>query len=335
MTTLASSPSVTPATRRRRWPQWLTVLGAAARTGRGATGLAITLAILLLASFGPLVAHYSSTALVTAPFAAPSGQFPLGGDVLGRDVLSRVLDGGWQLLIVSASATAFGVIIGAAVGITAAYRRGWVDGMLMRIVDVLGAFPSRVFALLLVSLNGPRLLLVTLAVGITHIPQVARVIRAATLEISERDYVKAVELQGVKPGKVMRAEILPNLMSPLMVEIGLRLTISIILIAGLAFLGFGQAPPAPSWGYMVQENRLGLVLNPWGVIVPAALIAVLTIGLNTFTDSIARVAIGIDRRSEAAVALASTAPQEAFTESALGVVNHPAQADHGSRRGEQ
>jgi peptide/nickel transport system permease protein len=99
----------------------------------------------------------------------------------------------------------------------------------------------------------------------------------------------------------MRSEILPNLISPLMVEIGLRLTWSIVLIAGLNFLSFGQPPPAPNWGYMIQENRIGLSLNPWGVIVPAAVIALLTIGTNTFTDAIARVAIGVDRRPEEAL----------------------------------
>jgi len=105
----------------------------------------------------------------------------------------------------------------------------------------------------------------------------------------------------MRPAKVMRKEILPNLVSPLMVEAGLRLTYSIVIIAGLAFLGFGQPPPAPNWGTMINENRVGLPLNPWAVIVPALLIAVLTIGTNTFTDAFARVAIGVDRRPAEAV----------------------------------
>jgi peptide/nickel transport system permease protein len=96
----------------------------------------------------------------------------------------------------------------------------------------------------------------------------------------------------------MRTELAPNLVSPLMVELGLRLTYSIVLIAGLSFLGFGQAPPAPNWGYMIQENRLGLALNAWAVVVPAALIAVLTVGTNTFTDAVARVVIGVEREAD-------------------------------------
>ena len=136
--------------------------------------------------------------------------------------------------------------------------------------------------------------------GVSHAPQTARVLRSATLDISERDFVKAAELQGMRPIKVMTKEILPNLISPLMVEAGLRLTYSIVIIAGLAFLGFGQPPPAANWGTMIYENRIGLASNPWAVIVPAALIALLTIGINTFTDAFARVTIGVDRRPEEA-----------------------------------
>jgi peptide/nickel transport system permease protein len=138
------------------------------------------------------------------------------------------------------------------------------------------------------------------AVGLSHAPQVARVLRSATLDISERDFVKAAEAQGMRPFAVMRKEILPNLISPITVESGLRLTYSIIIIAGLAFLGFGQPPPAPNWGYMINENQIGLALNPWAVIVPAALIALLTVGTNIFTDAIARVAIGVERKPEEA-----------------------------------
>ena len=154
----------------------------------------------------------------------------------------------------------------------------------------------------------PKPWLIVLAVGLTHAPAVGRVIRSATLDISERDYVKVVELQGMRPVKVMASEILPNLISPLMVEAGLRLTYSIVIMAGLSFLGFGQQPPAANWGLMINENRSGLPLNPWAVIVPAVLIALLTIGTNTFTDAIARVTIGVDRRPEEAVLLDELTP---------------------------
>lgn len=284
----------------RRHVGWLGTLVAAAKTTRGRIGLALTLFVILVAAIGPVVAPDNGQEFVTTPFASPNGAALLGGDYLGRDVLSRVLNGGWTVLPVALAATLFGVAVGAAGGIAAAYLRGPADGLIMRSVDVLLAFPQLVLVLLLVSIIGPKLWLVIAAVGLAHAPQVARVLRAATLDISERDYVKAIELEGVRPLTVMRKEILPNLTAPLMVETGLRLTYSIVIIAGLAFLGFGQAPNIPNWGAMINENRLGLAANPWAVVVPAVLIALFAVGTNTFTDAIARVTIGVDRPPELA-----------------------------------
>jgi peptide/nickel transport system permease protein len=296
-----SAPAARPGqVNRIRRHQSGTLLWSAARTPRGMIGLTLAAFVVLVAVIGPFVAPNSPDALVTFAFGKPSVQFPLGGDFLGRDVLSRVLDGGWVLLITAACATTLGIVAGAAAGVSAAYLRGVSDGVIMRAVDVLLSFPQLVFALLLLSLLGPKLWLITLAVGVSHAPQVARVLRSATLDVSERDFVKAAELQGMRPAKVMWKEILPNLVSPLMVEAGLRLTYSIVIMAGLAFLGFGQPPPTPNWGTIINENRDGLPLNPWAVIVPALLIALLTIGTNTFTDAFARVAIGVDRRPEEA-----------------------------------
>lgn len=278
--------------------RWLATLGRAARTRRGAIGLALVVLVVAIAAVGPVVAPHSPTELATAAYATPSSAYPLGADSLGRDVLSRLLSGGWLLLLMAAAATAVGVAAGAAAGISAAYLRGRLDGLIMRTVDVILAFPQLVLALLLVSIIGPKIWLIILAVGFSHAPQVARVLRSATLDLAERDFVKAIELNGVPARRVMTREILPNLVSPLMVEIGLRLTYSIVIIAGLSFLGFGQPPPAANWGIMINENRVGLEVNAWGVIAPATLIALLTIGTNTFTDAVARVAIGIDRKSE-------------------------------------
>jgi peptide/nickel transport system permease protein len=289
---------------------WLSVLWSAARTPRGAVGLTMALLVAGVAVIGPAISPHSPDALVTLTYARPSGRFPLGGDFLGRDVLSRVLGGGW-LLLLAAAATVIGVAAGAAAGIAAAYLCGAPDGIIMRTVDVILAFPQLVFALLLLSVLGPKLWLIALAVGLSHAPAVARVIRSATLDVAERDYVKVAELQGMRPAKVMAKEILPNLITPLMVEAGLRLTYSIVIIAGLAFLGFGQPPPTASWGTMINENRIGLPLNPWAVIAPAVLIALLTIGTNTFTDAVARVTIGVDRRPEEAALLDDLGPERA------------------------
>ena len=280
-----------------RRPEAMAVLGRAVRTSQGATGLVITGLVVLVAAIGPAVAPYSSTQFVTAPFARASSSAWLGGDILGRDVLSRTLDGGWELLAMAAIATALGVVVGAVLGVMAAYYGGWWDSVIMRAVDVILAFPQLVFALLLVSILGPKIWLIVLAVAISHMPQVARVARSAALDISERDYVKAMQILGIPSRRIIRRDVMPNLTSVLMVEIGLRLTYSMLIIAGLSFLGFGLQPPAASWGLMINENRVGLIANPWGVLMPAILIALFTIGVNTFTDAVARASLGVGGRA--------------------------------------
>jgi len=293
---------------RMRRHEWISILGRAARTKRGLTGLSLAGLVVLVAVIGPSVEPYSPTALVPAiDFAKPSAKYLLGTDNLGRDVLSRLLDGGWELLAMAAIGTVIGVVLGAVLGITAAYARGKADTLIMRTVDVILAFPGLVFILVLVSIAGPSAWLITLAVGFAHAPPVARVLRSATLDISERDFVRAAELQGEKSWTIMVREILPNLISPLMVESGLRLTYSILEIAGISFLGFGLPPPTPSWGQMINENRIGISANPWAVLAPAILIALLTIGTNTFTDAVARVAIGVERKDEDATVAHSLA----------------------------
>jgi len=280
-----------------RRPEVIAVLGRAVRTPRGTAGLVIAGLVVLVAVIGPAVAPYSATEFVTAPFARASSVAWLGGDVLGRDVLSRTLNGGWELLAMAAVATALGVAAGALIGVVAAYSGGWMDAVLMRAVDVILAFPQLVFALLLVSILGPKIWLIVLAVAISHAPQVARVTRSAALDISERDFVKAMQILGIPGRRIIRRDVLPNLTSVLMVEIGLRLTYSMLVIAGLSFLGFGLQPPAASWGLMINENRVGLIANPWGVLMPAILIALFTIGVNTFTDAVARASLGVGGRA--------------------------------------
>jgi peptide/nickel transport system permease protein len=285
--TAVVAESVPVQVRSRRPHPILDLLGGALRAGRGRVGFALVVLVVLVAALGPTLAPHNPDAFVTSPFAHPSGSALLGGDELGRDVFSRLLAGGWVLLVMAAAATVVGIVVGAAGGISAAYLRGYSDSAIMRVVDIMLAFPQIVLALLFIAVFGPKLWLIVIVVGASQAPQTARVLRSAALDVSERDYVKAAEVIGVSRTRIIFSVIVPNLLSPLMVEIGLRLTYSMIIIAGMAYLGFGQAPPAPSWGIMVQENSVGLSINPWGVAAPAILIALLTIGVNLFTDSIA------------------------------------------------
>ena len=273
-----------------------TLLVRALKTRRGRLGFALAGVVLIVAIVGPAVAPDSPSEFVTAPLAQPDASHLLGGDALGRDVLSRLLSGGWEILLMSAVATALGVGIGGALGMFAAFERGVTDSIVMRTVDVVLAFPQLVFALLLLSVAGASPVLIIVAVTLSHAPPAARVIRSAALDVCERDYVTYGELIALPRRRIIASEILPSLTSPLMVEAGLRFTWSVITIAGLSFLGFGLQPPSPNWGTMINENRVGLTLNPWGVIAPAVAIAVLTVGVNTFTDAIARVSLGVDRR---------------------------------------
>jgi peptide/nickel transport system permease protein len=272
----------------------LGVLGSAARSRRGMIGLGLVVPVVLVALVGPYIAPKSPTAFVGLPFAGPSSSAWLGTDGVGRDALSRVLFGGREILALAALATAIGITVGTALGVTAGYVRGLVDETIMRTLDVALAFPQIILALLLVSIVGPKLWLVCLAVAAIHAPQVARVARSATLRTVEQDYVKYSESFGIPRRVVMLREIVPNIISPVMVEAGLRLTYSIAIIASLSFLGFGLQPPDADWGLMVNENRIGIQQNPWPVVAPIVLIAILTVGANMFSDAVARSALGIE-----------------------------------------
>lgn len=283
------------------------VVGMALRTWRGKIGLALTLLVCAIAFLGPLVAS-EPLALKGAPFEAPGGTVgPLGADQLGRDVLSRVLDGGSRILLVAGAATILAIIAGTAAGVVSAYRGGRVDSLIMRSVDVLLGIPQLVFVLMLLSVLGAKTWLVILAVGLSQAPQVARVLRAAAQDVSERDYVKAVAAWGVPPRTVIRRHVVPSLLSPLMVETALRLSFSIILVAGLAFLGLGTQAPTADWGLMINENRVGIAANPWGVLAPSILLAALAVGTNIFSDAIARANLAGGRTGDPSLELYVTA----------------------------
>jgi peptide/nickel transport system permease protein len=297
MTDVALAPAApVPAPPALRQRQWIQTLRASLRLARTRIGLGIVGVMLFISLFGPLLAPHSPTQFVGAPNAGSSGQALFGTDALGRDVFSRFLHGGLSVIGLAVAATALGVVLGVAIGLTAAYAGGATDEVLMRTADVFLAFPQIVFALLLVSALGPKLWLIVVTVGITHAPRVARVMRGAALQVVERDFVKAAEAVGEKRSRILFGELLPNVTSPLMVEIGLRLTYSIGLVAAISFLGFGLQPPHSDWGLMINENRLDLTIQPWAVVLPVLAIALLTVGTNLVTDGIARAAIGIDRK---------------------------------------
>jgi peptide/nickel transport system permease protein len=254
-------------------------------SGSAICGGSLTAFVLILVLVGSFVTPSSPIDFVGAPFEPPSNYALMGTDVVGRDVLSRVLAGGTVILLLAAISTSIGVLVGALLGICAGYARGPGDDLIMRILDVFLAFPQTILALLFVSILGSSFWLIAVLVAAIHIPQVARVIRAATLRVSREDFVVFARGIGTPFFRVVTQEILPNVLGPMLVETGLRFTFSIALIAGLSFLGLAQEPPAANWGLMVNENRIGLMQNPWPVLAPIALIAILTVGVNLMTDA--------------------------------------------------
>ena len=291
MSQVAAAPPALAVPARRRFA----LLRRAVRLGRTRVGLALVAFVVAIALFGPVLAPHGPTEFVAPPYSPPVPGAWLGSDNLGRDVLTRFLWGGRSVLALAVAATVLGLTAGIAVGLVAAYARGLADEVLMRLTDTLLAFPQIVLVLLLVASFGPRLWLLVLTVGASHAPRVARVARAAALEVVERDFVRAAEALGESRGRILISEVMPNITSPLLVEFGLRLTYSIGLVAAVSFMGFGLQPPAADWGLMINENRIGLLLQPWPVLLPVAAIGLLTVGVNLVTDGIARVAIGIDR----------------------------------------
>jgi peptide/nickel transport system permease protein len=262
-----------------------------AKIGAVLTGVVVLVAV-LGPWLGPVITGYDATEFAGKPFKADG---IAGTDGLGRDVLSRFLDGGATLLLYAVLATVLGIVLGAALGMLAGYSGGMLDSVLMRGNDVLLSFPQLVFALLAIAMIGPKGWLLVIVIGVTHAPRVARVARQATIGVRGNDYIKAAQMYAVPRRQILLREILPNITGPLMVEIGLRLTYSIGYIASLSFLGLGIQPPTADWGLMINENRIALVVQPWGVLLPVLAIAVLTVGTNLITDALASAAAGRGR----------------------------------------
>lgn len=252
-------------------------------------GLIMLATMILFAALGPLFAPYSPTDIAGRPLLTPGDGFVLGTDQLGRDVLSRVLSGGYNLAWMAALSAVGGVVLGTTVGLIAAYAGGKVDGFLMRAMDMMLAIPLIITVILFVSMLGSSRLGLVLLIVIGHVPGMSRVIRGAARPVVRREHVMWARTVGLSSRYILIREVLPSVTSPLMVEFGLRLMWSVVGLASLSFLGFGLQPPTADWGLMISENRNGLPVNPLAVLVPAVCIALFTIGGSLFAEGAARV----------------------------------------------
>ncbi len=264
-------------------------LRALLQTPTASLGLVVVFFWVSCALFWPLfVPHDPDAQDFTALLARPSIAHPFGADHLGRDVLSRVLAGSREVLVLAPAATLLGLIGGVAVGLSAAYYGGWIDEVLMRVMDAIMAFPFIILALLILAVTGPSARNVILVIGLGYIPLTGRVVRAAALSVRDLDFVAAARLRGARGIDIMLTEILPNIVGPIVVEGTVRVGYAIFAAASLSFLGLGVPPPSPNWGAMINETRLYITINPTIVLAPTLAIASLVVAVNLVADGLRR-----------------------------------------------
>ena len=254
-------------------------------------GTVVMAVFVLMAVFAPLVAPYDPLDQnLPQKFAGPSLAHPFGQDELGRDILSRVIYGARISLTAGLAAVALATVVGTIVGLVAGYLGRWPDSLLMRLMDVLLAFPSILLAIVIVSVLGPSLPNAMLAIGIVFIPQIARVVRSAVISVRERDYIEAERALGAGNVQIVFSGVLPNSMAPLIVQSTLTLATAILDVAALSFLGLGARAPTPEWGAMLTDAfRSGFgvfVEGQHAIIFPGIAIALAVLSVNFIGDGL-------------------------------------------------
>jgi len=247
-------------------------------------GLLVTGLFIFAAVFAPWVAPFPNAQIVGDVWEPMSGAHLLGTDNLGRDLLSRMIFGARTTILIAALATALSFTMGSVLGFTAAVIGGWFDQTLSRGVDLLMSIPTLIFALVVLSVLPGSIITLILVMGILDSTRVYRLARAVAVDINVMDYVEAAKLRGEGRVWIIFREILPNALSPLVAELGLRFIFAVLFLSALSFLGLGVQPPDADWGGMVKENKEGIVFGIPAALIPAAGIAVLAISVNLVAD---------------------------------------------------
>ena len=248
-------------------------------------GITILAFWLLVAFFGPVLAPYGESEILSNRSFAPAGEVGLlGSDYLGRDVLTRVLYGARMTMGLALITTLISFAVGVSLGFTAAVSGPMADGVLSRINDAIMAFPGIILALMVISSLGTSVVVVVVTVALIDATRVFRISRALAMDISVMDFVEVARARGEGLWWIARREILPNAVGPLAAEFGIRFTYAILFISALSFLGLGVQPPAADWGVMVRENLQGLLFGSAAALLPAAAVASLTVGINLIVD---------------------------------------------------
>jgi len=247
-------------------------------------GLITITAYLVIALFAPVVAPYSETEILGGAYEVWSDKYLLGTDNLGRDMLSRLIFGARNTIGIALAAVVIAFAIGGVTGMLSAILGGWYDTIISRIVDILMAIPGLVFALLVLTILGTSMTTLVLVIAVLDSTRVYRITRAAAMNVAVMDFVEVARLRGEGLWWVIRKEILPNIMAPLLAEFGLRFCFVFLFIAALSFLGLGIQPPTADWGSMVRDNATLINYDDITPLLPAAAIAVLTVAVNFVVD---------------------------------------------------
>ena len=283
--------------KRTRWDRIRLDLQKSPLTAR--FGLVVIVSYIIVALFAPLIAPYGEAEVFPIPYAPWSSEFIFGTDQIGRDIFSRLIYGARNTVGIAVATTALAFTIGMILGLAAAISRGWLDQILSRSVDVLMAIPSLIFALVLLSIFGSTVTNLIIIIAVLDSTRVFRLTRAVSINVVVMDYVEAARLRGEGLVWIMRREILPNILPPLIAEFGLRFCFVFLTIAALSFLGVGIQPPTADWGSMVRENASLIQFAQYDIkagltpLLPATAIALLTVAVNFVVDWFLHKASGI------------------------------------------
>ncbi len=266
---------------------WQDALRRLLRNKLAVVGMVILAAFLLSAIFAPWLAPYDPVKQeLVKRRQPPSREHLLGLDEVGRDILSRIIFGARTSLQVGVGSVSFAIVIGALTGAISGYLGGWVDNLVMRLMDILLAFPSMLLAIAIVSILGPGLMNMLYAIAIVSIPQYARIVRASVLSVKEQDYILAARAIGCPPSHILFRNVLPNCLTPLIVQATLGIATAILDAAGLSFLGLGAQPPTPEWGAMLGRGRGSVFTAPHIVFFPGLAIMLTVLGFNLLGDGL-------------------------------------------------
>jgi peptide/nickel transport system permease protein len=265
---------------------WLITLQRLRRSKTAMVGLAIVVLLLLVAALASLIAPYSPTQTGPVSISPPTWDNLMGTDLLGRDVFSRVIHGSRVSVYVGVVSIIASLLIGIPLGTIAGFYGGRIDNLIMRLMDVMLAFPIFLLAIVLMVILEPSTMNVVLALAIVRIPILARIVRGSVLSVKENEYIEAVKALSLSQVRVLSRHVLPNCLAPIIVTSTLNIGNAIILEASLSFLGLGTQPPTPTWGWDLKQNLTLIEINPWITIFPGLAILVTVLAFNLLGDGL-------------------------------------------------